>query len=110
MGNLIDSPLVNAPYDKYWDGPPTRREMQRAINKLASNDSELMGMADTCALLINFICEVKLKVDREEVEIYVAAKKLQMDEARAKMKADSEKVPEKVPEPIPPATAKLVTE
>src|ERR1019366_8551895 len=102
------SDLVTQPYDKYWDSPPTRREMQRMANKLAANDSELMGMADTCALLINFICEVKLKVDREEVEIYVAAKKLQMDEARAKMKAASEKVPE--PKPVPPATAKLVTE
>jgi|ERR1035437_4142384 hypothetical protein len=100
------SDLVTQPYDKYWDSPPTRRDMQRAINKLAANDSELMGMADTCALLVNFICEVKLKVNREEVEIYVAAKKLQLDEARAKMKAASEKVPE----PIPPATAKLVTE
>src|ERR1035437_5784489 len=79
--------LVEQPYDKYWDGPPTRREMQRAINKLAANDSELMGMADTCALLINYICEVQLKVKREDVEVYVAAKKLQMDEARAKMKA-----------------------
>src|ERR1035437_9274911 len=95
--------LVTQPYDKYWDGPLTRREAQRMINKLAANDSELMGMADTCALLINFICEVKLKiVDREEVDIYVAAKKLQLDEARAKMKHASEKVPE----PIPPATAK----
>jgi hypothetical protein len=100
------SELVTQPYDKYWDSPPTRRDMQRAINKLAANDSELMGMADTCALLVNFICEVKLKVNREEVEIYVAAKKLQLDEARAKMKAASEKVPA----PIPPATAKLVTE
>ncbi len=60
------------------------------INKLAANDSELMGMADTCALLINYICEVQLKVKREDVEVYVAAKKLQMDEARAKMKAAAE--------------------
>jgi hypothetical protein len=57
------------------------------INKLAANDSELMGMADTCALLINYICEVQLKVKREDVEVYVAAKKLQLDEARAKMKS-----------------------
>ena len=81
------SNLVSQPYDKYWDSPPTRREMQRAINKLASNDSELMGMSDTCALLINYICEVQLKVKREDVEVYVEAKKLQLDEARAKMKA-----------------------
>jgi hypothetical protein len=89
MANLVDSPLIQAPHDKYWDSPPTRREMQRAINKLSANDSELMGMADTCALLINFLCECKLKVDREEVEVYVAAKKLQMDEARAKMQAQA---------------------
>ena len=90
MSNLVDSPLVQAPFDKYWDAPLTRREAQRMINKLAANDSELMGMADTCALLINYICEVQLKVKREDVEIYVAAKKLQLDEARAKMKAQAD--------------------
>ncbi len=87
---LSDSPLLKEPYSPYWDAPLTRREAQRMINKLAANDSELMGMADTCALLINYICEVQLKVKREDVEVYVAAKKLQMDEARAKMKAAAE--------------------
>lgn len=81
------SSTVAQPYDKYWDSPPTRREIQRMANKLAQNDSELMGMADTCALLINYICEAHLKVKREDVEVYVAAKKLQLDEQRAKMKA-----------------------
>jgi hypothetical protein len=82
------SSLVEQPHDKYWDGPLTRREAQRMINKLAANDSELMGMADTAALLINYILEVKFGFkDREEVDIYVAAKKLQLEEARAKMKA-----------------------
>jgi hypothetical protein len=90
MTNLIDSPLVQAPHDKYWDSPPTRREMQRAINKLASNDSELMGMADTAALVLNFICEVALKVKREDIEIYVEAKRLQLAEARAKMKTEAD--------------------
>lgn len=83
------SSLVEKPFDKYWDGYPTRREMQAAINKLAANDSELMGMADTAALIINFLCEVKLEVKREDVEIYVEAKRLQLAEARAKMKAAS---------------------
>jgi hypothetical protein len=82
--------LVEQPFDKYWDNPPTRREMQKAINKLAANDSELMGMADTAALIINFLCEVKLEVKREDVEIYVEAKRLQLVEARAKMKADQD--------------------
>ena len=87
---MDNSPLVQAPYDKYWDAPLTRREAQRMINKLSANDSELMGMADTCALLINYICEVHLKVKREDVEVYVEAKKLQLAEARAKMKAAAE--------------------
>ena len=82
--------LVDQPFDKYWDTPPTRREMQRAINKLAANDSELMGMADTAALIINFLCEVKLKTNREEIEIYVEAKKLQIAEARSKLKAEQD--------------------
>ena len=87
---MDNSPLVQAPYDKYWDAPLTRREAQRMINKLSANDSELMGMADTCALLINYICEVHLKVKREDVDVYVEAKKLQLAEARAKMKAAAE--------------------
>ena len=93
MTNLVDSPLVQQPHDKYWDGALTRREAQRMINKLSANDSELMGMADTCALLINYICEVHLKVKREDVEVYVEAKKLQIAEARAKMKAEAEAAP-----------------
>ena len=80
------SNLVEQPYDKYWDAPLTRREAQRMVNKLAANDSELMGMCDTAALILNFLCEAKLKVDREEIEIYVEAKKLQLAEARAKMR------------------------
>ena len=84
------SSLVEQPFDKYWDGPLTRREAQRMINKLAANDSELMGMCDTAALIINFLCEVKLEVKREEIEVYVEAKKLQLAEARAKMKAEAD--------------------
>ncbi len=91
MGRIITSESkVEAPFDKFWDNPPTRREIQRALSKMASNDSELMGMADTAALILNFLCEVKLKVSREEIEVYVEAKKLQLSEARAKMKADAE--------------------
>jgi hypothetical protein len=82
------SSLVEQPYDKYWDAPLTRREAQRMINKLAANDSELMGMCDTAALVLNYICEVKLKIIREDLEVYVEAKKLQLAEARAKMKAE----------------------
>src|ERR1700686_1311644 len=87
---MLDSELLQRPHDSYWDAPLTRREAQRMINKLAANDSELMGMCDTAALIINFLCEVKLGVKREEIEVYVEAKKLQLAEARAKMKAEAD--------------------
>lgn len=67
--------------------------MQRAINKLSQNDAELMGMADTAALILNFLCEAHLKVKREDIEIYVEAKKLQLAEAREKMKAAAAQTP-----------------
>jgi hypothetical protein len=82
-----DSP-VQRPYDKYWDAPMTRREAHTLFMKLASNDSELMGMADTAALLLNFILERKLNItDRKEIDDYVEVKKSQMAAQREQMKA-----------------------
>jgi len=94
MSNLVDQP-----YDKFWDSPPTRREMQKAFAKMGQNDAELMGMCDTQALVLNFLLEVKfgnkdaetLKKLREEIDIYVAAKNLQVQELRAKMKIELDK-------------------
>jgi hypothetical protein len=61
---------VEQPFDKYWDGYPTRREMQRMANKLAANDSELAGMCDTAALVLNYILEVKFGIkSREEIDV-----------------------------------------
>jgi hypothetical protein len=93
--NLIlssnESP-IQQPYDKYWDSPMTRREAQRLFMKLASNDNELMGMADTVAILINFICEKKLGiVDRTEVDAYVTMKTEQLKAVRAAMKAAADR-------------------
>ena len=85
--NANDSP-IQQPYDKYWDAPMTRREAHRLFMKLASNDSELMGMADTAALLLNFILEKKLLiVDRKEIDEYVELKKKQLAAQREQMKA-----------------------
>jgi len=91
MSNLIlsstDSPVAQ-PYDKYWDAPMTRREAQLLFRKLASNDSELMGMADTAALLLNFLFEKKLQItDRKEIDDYVEVKKAQLAAQREQMKA-----------------------
>lgn len=96
MSNLIinpnESPIQPA-FDPYWDRPMTRREAHTLFMKLASNDNELMGMADTAALLINFICEKKLGItDRKEIDDYVEVKKAQLELQRATMKKDSEEV------------------
>jgi hypothetical protein len=91
MSNLIieNSPIQPA-FDQYWDKPMTRREAHKLFMKLASNDSELMGMADTAALLINFICEKKLGIiDRTEVDAYVELKKAQLAAERERLKNEA---------------------
>jgi hypothetical protein len=80
-----DSP-IQQPYDKYWDAPMSRREAHTLFMKLASNDNELMGMADTAALLLNFILEKKLGItDRQEIDVYVEVKKAQVQAQREAM-------------------------
>lgn len=89
--NLILSPHDNPiqpAFDPYWDKPMTRREAYKLFTRLAANDNELMGMADTAAVLINFICEKKLGiVDRKEVDDYVHVKTSQLKVQREQMKA-----------------------
>ena len=71
----------------------SRREAHRLFMKLASNDSELTGMADTAALLLNFILEKKLGItDRKEIDDYVEVKKAQMLAEREAMKAQADGV------------------
>lgn len=89
MSELVNpnDSVIQPSYDKYWDAPMTRREARVLFNKLALNDNELMGMADTAAILINFICEMKLGIkDRSEVDTYVAMKTEQLKAQRAAMK------------------------
>ncbi len=97
MSSLIldaNSPVQPA-FDPYWDKPMTRREAHRLFMKLASNDSELMGMADTAALLLNFILEKKLGIaDRVEIDAYVELKKEQLAAQREQMKAQQGQVPD----------------
>ncbi len=79
MSNLVDSPLVQAPYEKFWDEPAqiTRRELQKLFNKLGSNDAELMGMFDTVFIVTNLLCE-KAGVTRKELDEFVETKKTEM--------------------------------
>lgn len=95
MSNLIvgENSPIERPYDKYWDAPMTRREAHTLFMKLASNDSELTGMCDTAALLLNFILEKKLGItDRKEIDDYVEVKKAQMMAQREAMKAQADGV------------------
>ncbi len=94
MSKLIldpsESPIQPA-FDPYWDKPMSRREAHVLFMRLANNDNELMGMADTAALLINFICEKKLGItDRSEVDAYVAMKKAQLEAQREDLKLQAE--------------------
>ena len=91
MSNLVDSPLVQAPYEKFWDEPVqiTRRELQKLFNKLGSNDAELMAMVDTNCLVVNYLCE-KLGVTREDLEAYVVKQKAALAAMKAAAEAPSE--------------------
>ena len=100
MSNLVidgNSPIQPA-FDPYWDKPMTRREAHTLFMKLASNDNELMGMADTAALLLNFILEKKLGItDRQEIDAYVEVKKAQLIAQREQMKAQGGNVTDAQP-------------
>jgi len=90
---MQDSELIIPAHDKFLDGYPTRRELQKAFNKMGNNDGELFGMIDTQALVGNFLCE-KLGVTREELDAYVAKKAAQvkaLQEAKADNQADGAK-------------------
>jgi hypothetical protein len=75
MSSIItdSNDLIAPAHDKFMDGHPTRRELQKAFNKMGNNDSELFSMVDTQALVGNFLCE-KLGVTRAELEAYVLKK------------------------------------
>jgi hypothetical protein len=90
---MQDSELIIPAHDKFLDGHPTRRELQKAFNKMGNNDGELFGMIDTQALVGNFLCE-KLGVTREELDTYVAKKAAEvkaLQEAKADNQADGAK-------------------
>ena len=70
---MEDSELIQPSFDKFWDTPPTRREMQKAFNKIGQNQDQMFGMIDTQALVGNFLCET-LGVTRGQLEAFVAKK------------------------------------
>ena len=75
MSSIISdaSEYIKPAHDPFMDGHPTRRELQKAFNKLGNNDSDLMAMVDTNCLVVTFLCE-KLGVTRGELDAYVSRK------------------------------------
>lgn len=75
MSSIISdaSEYIKPAHDPFMNGHPTRRELQKAFNKLGNNDSDLMAMVDTNCLVVNFLCE-KLGVTRGELDAYVSRK------------------------------------
>jgi len=71
------SELITPAFDRFLDGQPTRREMQKAFNKMGSNDSELMLMLDNLNLVCNCLCE-KLNVTKGELDAFVQKKTAEM--------------------------------
>ena len=65
--------LIDPAYDKFLDGHPTRRELQRTFNKVGGKLTEVFEGLDTQALVGNFLCE-RLGVTREEITAYVQKK------------------------------------
>lgn len=89
----LDSELIIPAHDKFLDGHPTRRELQKAFNKMGNNDAELFAMIDTQALVGNFLCE-QLGVTRSQLDAYVekkAAEVKALKESQADNQADGVK-------------------
>ena len=74
---MEDSELIAPPYDRFLDSPPTRREMQKAFNKMGNNDGELMLMVDNLNLVCNYLCE-KMGVTKGELDAFVEKKAAEM--------------------------------
>ena len=88
---MEDSELIQPAYDKFWDGTPTRRELQKAFNKIGMNQDQMFGMLDTQALVGNFLCET-LGVTRGQLDAFVAKKSEEIKAQReAQEKAEKEK-------------------
>ena len=74
---MQDSELITPAFDSFLDGNPTRREMQKAFNKMGNNDSELMLMVDNLNLVCNCLCE-KLGITKGELDAFVQKKAEEM--------------------------------
>jgi hypothetical protein len=90
MNDALDSSsLIDPAFDKYLDGHPTRRELQKAFNKMGNNDSELMLMVDNLNLVVNFLCE-KAGCTKAEIDAWVASKAEELNKMKTTQQALTE--------------------
>jgi hypothetical protein len=82
------SELIQPAFDKFWDNPPSRRELQKAFNKIGQNQDYLFGAVDTQALVGNFLCET-LGVTKGQLDAYVAKKAAELEEQRKKAEEEA---------------------
>ena len=106
--------LVSQPKDPYWDVPVTRREIQKAVNDLATNDMELSNRCDTTAIVLNFVLEDVLHIkDRKRLDAFVERKKKEVAELQAAAEAAAEAAKQnagEAPTPTPQPEAQQGTE
>ena len=91
---MQDSELITPAYDAFLDGKPSRREMQKAFQKMGENDGNLMLMVDNLNHVANLLCE-KAGVTAGEIEAYTANKAAEMKaftEAQEKAAAETTNV------------------
>jgi hypothetical protein len=85
--------LVDPAYDRFLDGHPTRRELQKAFNKMGKNDADLMLMVDNLSLVVNMLCE-KLNVTEGEIDVWVEKKAEELKRLRSATEHLTKSAPE----------------
>lgn len=79
--------LIEPSYDKFLDGNPTRRELEKAFRKIGLNMTEFWRAVDTSNLVLNYLCEEKLNISRGELDAYVQKKAAETQAYREKLAA-----------------------
>lgn len=74
---MADS-LVTRAHDPYWDGSPTRRDVQNAIESIDQDFSMFRKELGILRVSIKFLLD-KLGVSQAEMETYVAKKKAELE-------------------------------
>lgn len=91
MSSIIDpnAPIITPAYDKFWDSPPTRREIQAALNHFSQFMDNIYASIDTQHIVLNLLAE-KANVTKDELLAYVEKKKQEVQDAADRAQAAQE--------------------